>query len=157
MTEFKVPVVDAQIRLCVEVSTPDRTRLLPVRALVDTGATQSSIANRVINQLRLEPLAADRAKDAVRGIGGRAQDARRYPIKVRIRAVVMDDQDAGSTSSVAVVASSALGNEQSIDMLLGMDALLRYRSRRGDLDPPGPLTARGGRHHVDVRGDALAS
>ncbi len=56
------------------------------------------------------------------------RDARRYPIKVRIRALAMDDLDAGSTSVVPVVASSALGDEKSIDMLLGMDALLRYRS-----------------------------
>ena len=86
------------------------------------------ITNHVIDKLKLEPLAANRAKDAVRGIGGQAQDARRYPIKVRIRAVAMDDPDAGSTNIVAVVASSALGDEESIDMLLGMDALLRYRS-----------------------------
>ena len=128
MTEFKIPVSDVgQLRLKVEIYTPNMQRSMLAQAIIDTGASMISINDRVIRELQLQPLAADPNRDQARGIGGTVT-ARRYPIALRLISAARDHADMGSSRVLHVEASASLKGESSLDMLLGMNALMQYRS-----------------------------
>ena len=107
-----------------QVYSTDESQYLIARALIDTGATQSSLAPRLAARLEL-PVERE---NIVQGIGGSGERWARYHLCLaRLRAPDRPHQDHGSTRKVELEAHDALGDSAPFDMLLGMDALMQYR------------------------------
>lgn len=121
MPEFQREAVNGQLFICAQVYSPDESRRLIAQALIDTGATQSSLSPEFATKLGLQP----ERVGWVQGLS--TKQARYYTCLVRLRSPVHPHEDYGSTRKIDLEVHDALGDSAPFDMLLGMDALMRYR------------------------------
>lgn len=128
MTEFRFGIRNSQPLLRVSISSiDDPTRHCLAVALVDTGATHTSLANRVINQLSLQPLAPQPGGNYTKGIGGDVA-TQEYMCGLRLHSTFDQREDFGSERTLEIKAHDALGDyDDDVDVLVGMNALMQYR------------------------------